>query len=120
MNEEKHTPGPWILDGGDCGDPEVGLGPTPLAVIAQIGVEDVPICTLDDPCVRAAREPTDEFDECADFHGSAYGNGLLIRAAPDLLAALEEMLRLFDGRAPMACRAAKIAIAKARGEGPAS
>src|ERR1017187_7982443 len=86
----EHTLGPWTFNPGDSGDDSVGIGPIPSTIDHETESGDcVPICTILDPCYRVDREPSDEFDEGLAWLGSSGGNGDLIAAGPDLLAAAE-------------------------------
>lgn len=92
----KHTPGPWRVSAAPL---------TPDVSTRWIEVYSV------DPC-----------DDVASVTGgnlkTAQANARLIAAAPDLLAALEEILRIHSqagGSIPGIGRAAREAIAKAGG-----
>ena len=98
----KHTPGPWVVEGLNVyGNVEGG----PVARIAPVG-------------------PGNPFDEA---------NARLVGAAPDLLEALAQTIcitceepvggppiELPGGIQCPSCRAARSAIAKARGDDPAN
>lgn len=88
----KHTRGPWIYDAGDSGDESVGMLPTPPTVYADPDGDGnvYPVATLERPARKAARDPVDEYDEGIEQDGDEAGNGPLIAAAPDMLAALRE------------------------------
>lgn len=90
MSEHKHTPGPWILDYDKGSTRDI------------LSLEHGGICM-----VRVAgRHSKETFD----------ANALLIAAAPDLLAALECVLKhaSFDGvTGQLAHTRARVAIAKA-------
>lgn len=82
-----HTPGPWLLNGVMAMD-------TPLWIVSIPGEQ--------------ARI------EVADYSAESEGNARLIAAAPDLLAALEQVLALSPHFAiAVVCNSA---IAKARGD----
>lgn len=94
----KHTPGPWMLD-GDAGSMSLDV----IARSERIAMIDCEVCRMEDSEVDA--------------------NGLLIAAAPDLLDALSTLLRaatearwplVGEQMAPM--NMARAAIAKATGE----
>lgn len=88
---ENWTPGPWIVDDRSS-KPRILTGASPNYLIAA-----GPICGG-----SAARR-------------TAEANGRLIAAAPELYAALEEVVRISD-RKHDAWDEAKAALAKARGE----
>lgn len=100
MIESKATPGPWIFDGSDSvtGDGD-RIGVAILKPMPRFWANEVCRIAQDDEAVA---------------------NGRLIAAAPDLLAALEEMLRLTDGITGMMGgperAAARKAVALAKGE----
>lgn len=91
----KHTPGPWIVD------PDMrGLGNLPVAGVRSFDGISIANCGTD-----------------------GHANARLIAAAPDLLAALQQMMREYEclrfeqpERWPDAATAARAAIAKATGE----
>ena len=85
----EHTGGEWYVEPGDDGDDSVGLAPTPPTVEAELGDggDPVTICVLRETGRAIGREPENEFDECFEWVGTTEGNGHLIAAAPDLLAA---------------------------------
>lgn len=122
----KPTPGRWYFEAGDPGDADVGLGPTPPAIIAEVEGEDFTICMLFQPIRRVDREPTDEWDECVEFVGDIHANGRLIEAAPDLLAACQASLDLLDdpraevafSRAVAVVERLRAAVAKATEQEP--
>lgn len=94
------TPGPWIFEPADRGDDSVGIPPTPPYIYAdpECDWNVYPVCMLDEPVRRAGRDPVDEYDECLESSGTVAGNAALIAAAPDLLAALREMVAHEDER----------------------
>lgn len=95
MSTTTHTPGPWLIKGGDHIETTTGRR----------------ICTIDE------RDFGKGFAE-------SYENGFLIAAAPDLLAALVEMLEfadmgeIHDEETAEAVARAHAAIAKAKGGQP--
>jgi hypothetical protein len=94
MNEAKHTPGPWSVEpySRDSGH--------------QI---TVPL-KIDNVCIAIAPDLWD----CDGGRATCEANAHLIAAAPDLLAALKEVVRISD-RKHDAWDAARVAIAKAEG-----
>lgn len=100
--ESKHTPGPW----GFASDGSIRSNHTPTN-----NYQSEYICSL-------LHYRDDRQDE-------KVANGHVLVAAPDLLAALEEMLAEYEGysdgweddsAAHAICASAKAAIAKAKGE----
>ena len=103
----KHTPGPWSVVGGHYPGIKEISGPS-FAIKAVMWATDL---TEDD-------------------YQKRYADLRLIAAAPDLLEALEEVVRVFDSSPPSICDTvwvtgnrpetlydkACVAIAKARGE----
>ncbi len=105
MSKREITPGEWIFDAGDRGDPSVGLGPVPPTIIVQTEQgECATICALEEPCYRDNREPTDEMDECVTYLGDLGANGHLIATAPKLLKACQEALDLLSDDVAADCR----------------
>lgn len=88
----KHTPGPW----------HIGMKPGPMIY----GPKGEQVADM-------RHKPftlVSEIDE-------SVANVRLISAAPDLLAALESMVKKIDtDKLPISCSLARAAIAKARGE----
>ena len=93
----KHLPGPWMI----LGTPVSPIPPELFPVL--IGVEDaeggLPIMAVH------------------NVNGD-YGDARLIAAAPDLLEALQEMVRTFAKNHALAVDVARAAIARATGEQP--
>lgn len=92
----KHTPGPWrAFDASDMHEPHLGpvfvVGPERFHTVAEV-------------------RPGETDD---DLPAQTPANARLIAAAPDLLAALEGVLRVAD-RATVEFDAARAAIAKAK------
>jgi hypothetical protein len=113
----QHTPGPWAVE-------------TPMGESAPWIVQDgkqayewEPIATLGD-CTE------DDLPKRSKAQKTIEANARLIAAAPELLEALEDLLRIaalweildrgknIDLDSSDAARAARAAIAKARGESP--
>ena len=85
----KHTPGPWIWSAG-------------LSIWRESDSQIVSSVACD-----SVFNPTEE----------EVSNARLISAAPDLLAALESMVKKIDtDKLPISCSLARAAIAKAKGE----
>lgn len=83
------------------------------------GVADFQVCTLESPAI--AKLGTEQPDRFPGLHGVLGPNARLIAAAPELLQALEALLDMDISyqRGPKvqeAERAARLAVAKARGE----
>ena len=93
----KHLPGPWMI----LGTPVSPIPPELFPVL--IGVEDaeggLPIMAVH------------------NVNGD-YGDARLVAAAPDLLEALQEMVRTFAKNHALAVDVARAAIARATGEQP--
>lgn len=89
----QHTPGPWVINRGDYSD------------TASIGSSDW--WGLAEVFIRLEGDTKD--------HPAGLANARLIAAAPDLLEALERVLRVSD-RATADYYFAKAAIKKAKGE----
>lgn len=68
MADAKHTPGPWVLR-----DVMITPAGSPKVEIAEVGVDD-------------------DFDDEGNLIGTSLADGLLIAAAPELLAALQGVL----------------------------
>lgn len=87
-----HTPGPWVVGEGLRG---YDFGIVKKIEMAEIGIADIP----------------------EGVHvGEAEANARLIAAAPDMLAALKDALRLMDTMAnTQAAKVLTSAIAKAEG-----
>lgn len=116
--DTKYTPGPWA----DWGDDEIGLG-IPVTEIGsgELGTPD---------CKQIAYVHPTLDDEDFVLTEEDRANARLIKAAPDLLAALEAAYHLmakveasavcatlYDGRpVELWCKQAHAAIAKAKGE----
>lgn len=83
----EHTPGPWFYD------------------------ELVQICEVDRPYMRVAFLPSDH-----ERYASSKANGRLIAAAPDLLAALQEIIERNEIQHWFNLDQARAAVAKATGE----
>lgn len=98
----KHTPGPWIVD-RDKDDTEI-LGPKLRGERPRIATVDVDFFYAFTGVIAAT-------DECM-------ANASLIAAAPDLLAALEDIVLKAEvtGLDDRRMGRARAAIAKARGE----
>lgn len=91
--EMKHTPGPWLYDG----EGRVLTTRGRVRHVAEVEAPDV------------------DNDLDGEHWEKVTSNGHLIAAAPDLLAALEGVLRVAD-RATAEFDAARAAVAKARGQ----
>jgi hypothetical protein len=92
----KHTPGPWKIKKFNHG----------WAVYR----DDAPWQTL-------IRDTEDVAQKSCDIENEAYRKHLLEVAAPDMLAALEQIVRYADGGTdPGIFKIARAAIAKATGE----
>ena len=79
MNNAKHTPGPWVVVfDADGGDHEVQCADAPIALV--LGVDNF-------PCVDR-----EDFEHCGYIDRVQRADARLIVAAPDLLAACEEVL----------------------------
>lgn len=78
MSEPKHTPGPWVVERN-----VMAQGVCHLAVVARHAGQDWMPCSI---TPMDSMRPIDE------------ANAQLISAAPDLLAALEGILRITDRR----------------------
>lgn len=89
--EQKHTPGPWVVDGDVIRGDQQRNGSISVASMLDVSY----------PYGRRAGE-------------SKHANARLIAAAPELLAALEGVLRVAD-RKTDEFDAARAAIAKATG-----
>ena len=107
MSDAMHTPGPWISEGSWVGNTDpTGRKP---------GVFDS-ICSLHDMDIVG-------YGDDFTFGPISKANARLIAAAPDLLASIEELVRLgasegsFAKGSPMdrAWKSARAAIAKAKG-----
>ena len=105
MSETKHTPGPWVGAGPSFGDP---LPRYTTEIVTEWEDEDEQrpvICTL----------PFRHYDHENE------ANARLIAAAPELLEALEEIMKQTDQRSNYLIDhvylIARAAIAKAKGEG---
>jgi len=90
-----HTPGPW-----EAAESELHLDPCRLAIAAK-GIDGDPICVIKNPYRIDATDRA---------------NARLIAAAPDLLAALREIVRHSNCRDAMAV--ARAALAKVQQSGP--
>ena len=103
MSAPKHTPGPWIIREGDFGESEFVIT---TEARQELGI--VSICEINV-----------YFD--GDIGAEQKANARLIAAAPELLAALNEIAAWGDGEAgphmdePGAACIARAAIAKATG-----
>lgn len=102
MSATRHTPGPWHV--------VKGLGIGRAATIAEVVVGNGQALK-----VKAYHDLDEDFDAEADAN--------LIAAAPDLLAALEVVVRDWTAQfersghlAPAWCQQARAAIAKATGD----
>ena len=91
MTAAKHTPGPWVLR-----DVMITPANLPKVEIAEIGVDD-------------------DFDDDGNLIGSSLADGLLIASAPELLEALQHVVRWFDQLKPEDIARYRVAIAKATG-----
>ena len=109
-----HTPGPWIY--------ECKPGRSDGFVFSESDPEGLNICTID-PDLRVKHDDRRKSDDWV-FSDRRAADAQLIAAAPDLLWALEKMLREHDalqlaenrsGDRWPAATAARKAISKARG-----
>lgn len=98
MTEAKHTPGPWTVTGQKEYAYQIGIG-----VVTDRGIDPIAAAYGDGEAAKA--------------------NAQLIAAAPDLLAACQQMLSMTVARVPLtsplrkaACARARAAIAKAKDE----
>lgn len=102
----KHTQGPWRFDdqGKDSGNVMRG------AIVAANGETVAEVFDIDlDPDADAPVTMGKRKEECRQ-------NGLLLAAAPELLAALEAAAKALNAvGAHVPCMAARAAIAKAKG-----
>lgn len=94
---QNHTPGPWYVD------------PIRISPSATIRIRS-----------NAYAETPGEFMPIADVRvgvhiGEDAANAALIAAAPDLLAALQDLVDMLDGQAPLNTAKAYAAIARATG-----
>lgn len=127
MDGMNHTPGEWFLDPGDKGDSSVGLpGWMPFVYANQPNGDPFVLCTLHVPGYRVEPDPGNEYDDGIREAGDIVANGLVMAAAPELLAALVQIVRDWDSvsetaRVPDEINdtshwdAARAAIAKAAG-----
>lgn len=108
MSSPTHTPGPWIVNGGETYRYEVFARAGPRFVtIARVGVPQFPGSTVD------------------ERHEQSRANGALIAAAPLLAAALETLLsecppphpQYLDSPGVLAVEAARTAL-RAAGRTP--
>jgi hypothetical protein len=93
-----HTPGPWIFEPGDAGDPSVGIGAVKPSIYSRpYGDNDdeaATICVLYEPLYSIdPKDITDEWDEGIRYHGSLEANANLILKAPALLAEVHRLRR---------------------------
>lgn len=110
MSKAMHTPGPWCVE-----DP---MGPELLSVIAR---GDRPVYEWRHVAQVSVQPEPDEADDIPAREAEA--NARLIAAAPDLLAALKDMLdwagtpsnQASPSWITGACQRARAAIAKATG-----
>jgi hypothetical protein len=98
MSETKFTPKPWTLADVERG--KMVLGGAGRSYVASVTIEQI-----GGGAIAAAMEP------------QRLANADLIAAAPDLYAALTELLfDAFEDAHPDSVKAARAALAKARGE----
>jgi hypothetical protein len=103
-----HTPGPWTLDAG--GWPLIINGPEPWAEGTIDDGAQADVVVLID-CLENSGRTYDYPEEIAE------ANARLIAAAPELLAALEDVVRVYARIGPDSVLApARAAIARARGQ----
>jgi hypothetical protein len=119
-----HTPGPWLL-ASDAQGPCMVMHPTLRGVaIANLGEAFVPANGYHSPTTSAG-EPCAEAPTRVTHHGERVANARLVAAAPDLLAALREVVAVASAPTETAERdrhdlnecfyLARAAIAKAEG-----
>lgn len=105
-----HTPGPWIY--------ECKPGRSDGFVFSESDPEGLNICTID-PDLRVKHDDRRKSDDWV-FSDRRAADARLIAAAPDLLAALSEMLSASDlgdlDSLANAAQSARATIAKARGQ----
>lgn len=90
----RHTPAPWTVEPGDNGDPSVGAEPVQASIFASVPNDDryrfVEIAIVKDPIYG-----NDE-DGHPMYFGEREANANLIAAAPDLLAALNDVVGVYE------------------------
>lgn len=109
MSETKWTPGPWRISTGNMAN--VIEGPTGKENISEWDDGYAPVATAQ-PCCASYQHADREANLQANLH--------LVAAAPDLYAALDQLLDDMGADGLSVCQAAKdqaiAALRKARGE----
>lgn len=108
-----HTPGDWVFWPGDgVSPPSVGIGAG--SVPECPGFDGMTICCLVEP-QQYQGEDGPEPRAIPEWFGTIEGNGHLLAAAPDLLAALRPFVAMDDSGEEIAggCWNAAIAMARA-------
>lgn len=107
----KHTPGPWELLRGGI---EVQSETNNHEIHALVRGIPVPIAEVHRNMHVEHDDPVGEY---VMSKSEGLANARLISAAPDLLAALESMVKKIDtDKMHISCSLARAAIAKAKGE----
>ena len=120
--ETQHTPGPWGVSGRT-------VRACRTDATAREWLRSAPVACAYSEDDNDGEWPTDHDDDVLEFPTNevAYANARLIAAAPDLLAALRELVTLWDSPEPFtgadalqaigeATERARAAIRKAEGE----
>lgn len=119
--ENKFTPGPWTFKHSSGAGLGIWADVSKVLSERYSSSNDVPVYHIneDTPKIQIAYELWTQFPR-QEWDSMQRANGLLMAAAPDLLAALEAITDLYD--TDEGCRSlpeyinARAAIAKARGE----